>query len=411
MLFRFFYSIGIRGYAFLVWLASFFNPKAKLWIKGRKNIFAKISQLNIASENVIWFHVSSLGEFEQARPLIEKIKRQNTSKKILITFFSPSGYEIRKNYESADYVFYLPVDTKKNANLFLKLINPSLVFFVKYDFWVNYIQQIHKKNIPLFLVSGVFRRNQIFFKRKGKKYAEVLKCFNHFFVQDKESLFLLKNIGIETVTIAGDTRFDRVIEISEKSVDFNIIEEFAGNSICFVAGSTWPSDEKIISQFINSNVDDIKFIIAPHNIEENRIIDLLQLLNKKVVRYSKANLESVSEYQVLIIDNIGMLASIYKYGKIAYIGGGFGAGIHNILEAAVYGMPVIFGPNFKKFNEAKDLIELKAAFSITDSEEFNTIVKTFLSDLNFISATSEKAKNYVCKNKGASQVIMEHVFK
>lgn len=408
-MFKFIYSAGIISYSILIWLASFFNSKAKLWIQGRKGIFEKIEADKIAIKNVIWFHVSSLGEFEQARPIIEKIKKKNNSQKILLTFFSPSGYEIRKDFKLVDYVYYLPIDTIKNAKKFLKLINPKIVVFVKYDFWFNYIEQIYKKSIPLYLVSGIFREKQLFFKKIGKSYAKLLTYFTHLFVQDNVSVELLKSLEIKNVTLAGDTRFDRVIEIAEKSIDIDIVEKFKDNKTTIVVGSSWLVDEKIFTEFINLTYENIKFIIAPHHTEENRIIELLQLLKKKVVRFSKANMETVSDFQVLIIDNIGMLSSIYKYGNIAYIGGGFGTGIHNILEAAVYGMPIVFGPNYKKFNEAKQLIALKTAFPITNLEDFTRIMKTFLSDENFLASTSEKAKNYVYHNKGATEKIFEFI--
>lgn len=409
MVFNFFYSIGVKSYAFMILIASLFNKKAKLWLTGRKNILKNLKNENFISP--IWFHVSSLGEFEQARPIIEKIKKHFPTQQIILTFFSPSGYEIRKNYNQADFVYYLPIDTKKNAKLFLKIIEPKIVFFVKYDFWKNYIEQIYFNKIPLYLVSGIFREEQIFFKNIGKKYAEILKYFTRHFVQDQKSVDLLKSINIKNVTLAGDTRFDRVIEISEQSEKIEIIENFVGNKFCFIAGSTWLADEKILSEYINNQLKDIKFIIAPHDISENRIIEFLQLLKKNAVRFSKAEINTVNEYSVLIIDNMGMLSSIYKYAKIAYIGGGFGTGIHNVLEAAVYGMPVIFGPNYKKFNEAKDLIDLKAAFSIKNYTDFQNTIDMFMDDEVFLTSTSEKAKYYVGKNKGASQIVLNFVFK
>jgi 3-deoxy-D-manno-octulosonic-acid transferase len=408
-MFKFIYSIGIISYSVIIWLVSFFNSKAKLWIQGRKAVFDKIEADKIVSKNVIWFHVASLGEFEQARPLIEKIKNKNSAQKILLTFFSPSGYEIRKNYKFADYIHYLPIDTIKNAQKFLKLTNPKLVIFVKYDFWYNYIEQIYKKSIPLYLVSGIFREKQIFFKKSGKSYAKLLTYFTHLFVQDDISVDLMKSIGIGNVTKTGDTRFDRVIEIAEQSYEIEIVEKFKDNKTTLVVGSSWLADEKIFTEFINSTFEDIKFIIAPHHIEENRIIELLQLLNKKVVRFSKANIETVADFQVLIIDNIGMLSSIYKYGNIAYVGGGFGTGIHNILEAAVYGMPIVFGTNYKRFNEAKEMIAIKTAFSIDNLEDFTRIMKTFLSDENFLASTSQKAKNYVYQNKGATEIVLDFI--
>ena len=410
MFFRFIYSVGNIGYYVIVWFVAFFNNKAKLWIRGRRGVFEKIKKDNISEKGVIWFHVSSLGEFEQARPLIEKIKQKNSSDKILLTFFSPSGYEVKSNYKFADYIYYLPIDTKKNAVKFIKLVKPKLIFWVKYDFWFNYIEQIFENSIPLYLISGIFREKQIFFKKKGKKYANLLNYFTHLFVQDDISVELMKSMDILNVTKVGDTRFDRVIEIAEQSTEIEIVKTFVEDKLCLVVGSSWLADDKIITEFINSSSENIKFIIAPHNIEEERIVELLQLLNKKVIRFSKAELLNVADFQVLIIDNIGILSSVYKYGKIAYIGGGFGTGIHNILEAAVYGMPVVFGKNYKKFNEAKEMIALKTAFSISNSEEFNRTLNIFLSDENFMDRTAEKARDYVYQNKGATNKILNYVF-
>ena len=312
MFFRFFYKSTIIAYYVVAWIAAIFSVKAKKWIKSRKGIFEDIKVDNLSEKNVIWFHISSLGEFEQIRPFIEKFKQKYSSEKILITFFSPSGYEIRKNYEYADYVHYLPIDTQKNAIKFIEIVKPKIVFWAKYDFWFNYIEQVYKNSIPLFLISGLFRENQIFFKKIGKNYAKLLTYFTHSFVQDENSERLLKTLGISNVTVVGDTRIDRVIEIAEKSVDIELVEKFVDNKTCFVAGSSWLLDEKVISQFINFNHNDVKYIFAPHELEEDRIIQLLQMLNKKVVRFSKAKLENIADFQVLIVDNIGMLSSIYK---------------------------------------------------------------------------------------------------
>jgi len=408
-MFKLFYNFGINIYTFLVLIASIFNKKAKLWIKGRKKIFSKLKNYDFSKSKNIWFHVSSLGEFEQARPLIEKIKKQYPKYKIILTFFSPSGYEIRKTYNFADYISYLPSDTIRNSKKFITKINPKLVFFVKYDFWFNYLNQLHNKKIPTFLISGIFRKNQIFFKKIGKPYQKVLKFFDILFVQNQESIDLLKSINLSNAIITGDTRFDRVIEIAENSINIEIAEKFVMDKKCLIAGSTWLADEKILCEFINDCNNDFKFIIAPHQIEENHILELLLLLKKPTVRFSKANFDKITEYQVLIIDNIGMLSSIYKYGHVAYIGGGFGSGIHNILEASVYGIPVIFGPNFKKFNEAVEMINIKTAFSINFIEEFNQIAKPLLMDNFFRKNTAEKAKEFVYKNKGSSEKIMKKI--
>ncbi len=409
MLFNFIYTFVIKLYFLAVLIASIFNKKARLWIKGRKNWYENIVKIKDNIKNSYWFHVSSLGEFEQARPLIEKIKKQKPEQKIVLTFFSPSGFEIRKNYPLADYVTYIPLDTVKNAKKFIEIVKPQKVIFVKYDFWYNFIKLLHKKNIEIYLVSGIFRKNQFLFKKIAKKYRNLLFWFTHLFVQDDLSVEILMSNGLNNVTKCGDTRFDRVVEIAENSNDIEIVKKFVNEKFCIIAGSTWLEDENKLSEFFNNITKDIKLIIAPHNIEESRIIEILKLFNRKLVRFSKADLKNVSEFDILIIDNIGMLSSIYKYGKIAYIGGGFGYGIHNIIEAAVYGMPVIFGPKYKKFNEAIEMIKINAAFSINDSNDLKKYFNMFLNDNLFLENISEKAKNYVYSNKGASEFILKKI--
>lgn len=408
-MFEILYSFLIKIYNFLAILLSKFNKKINLWVKGRKNLLSNIKKANISETRNIWFHAASLGEFEQARPLIESIKKQYPYYKIVLTFFSPSGYEIRKDYKFADYVWYLPTDSKKNSKFFIKYINPEKVFFIKYDFWYFYLKTLSENKIPTYLVSGIFRKNQIFFKSYAKKYSAVLGFFNHLFVQNEVSANLLKNISVKNVTITGDTRFDRVISIAEKSENIDIVENFITNKQCIIAGSTWTQDEILLTKFINRSYN-IKFIIAPHEVAESNIINLLKMINRPVIRYSRAKDTDLSDYQVLIIDNIGLLASVYKYANIAYIGGGFGAGIHNILEAAVFGVPIIFGPKHSKFKEAEELIQLKAAFSIKTFDDLKKYFELFLNDHNFMEATSEKSRKYVYKNKGATMLIMKHVF-
>jgi len=407
-MFKFLYTIGIKLYYLLALIVSVFNKKAKQWVNGRKNIFRELENSKISKYENIWFHVSSLGEFEQARPLMEKIKQKHKDYKIVLTFFSPSGYEIRKNYEFADFVYYLPIDTRKNAENFISLVNPKKAFFVKYDFWYYYLKELNNKKIDIFLVSSIFLKNQIFFKAIGKWYANMLRFFTVLFVQNQESLDLLNSINIDNVIIAGDTRFDRVIEIAESTAENQIIKSFVGDEKCIIAGSTWFQDEQLLSRYIN-NSENLKLIIAPHEIHENHIVNLLQIINRPVVRYSRAERIELKDYEVMIIDNIGMLADIYKYGNIAYIGGGFGAGIHNIIEAAVHGMPIVFGPKFNKFNEAKEMIELKTAFSINNFMEIKTKFDLFISDDNYLETISQRAKDYVMKNKGASDIILDKV--
>ncbi|WP_316768668.1 3-deoxy-D-manno-octulosonic acid transferase [Pedobacter frigiditerrae] len=395
------YNIGIVMYGLIVKLASLFNEKAKLFVNGRKKIFENIAQKVNVKDRPIWFHFASLGEFEQGRPVLEKLKSENPSQKIVVTFFSPSGYEIRKNYALAD-VFYLPLDTSSNAKRFVELINPKSAIFTKYEFWFHYFKELHKNQIPLFLISGIFRSDQTFFKSYGGFYRNILKYVTHFFVQNEESVSLLKSIGINEVSLAGDTRFDRVYENAQQPKKLELIETFCGNSRVFIAGSTWPEDEKLLV-LLTEKYPDWKFIIAPHEIGENHIREIEGLF-PKATRFSVFSSKvSATSSQILIIDNIGMLSSLYQYGKLAYIGGGFGVGIHNTLEAAAFGLPVIFGPKYDKFQEAKDLIAIGAAKSISSADELIAAFEDFKAN----ERASADAKNYVKEKKGATEMIIE----
>ncbi|MCJ0742497.1 3-deoxy-D-manno-octulosonic acid transferase [Pedobacter montanisoli] len=402
---RVLYNIGIFFYGLIIKLLAAFNTKAKLFINGRKGIFTQIQNRLKPEDNPIWFHFASLGEFEQGRPVLEKLKSQLASTKIIITFFSPSGYEIRKNYPLADGIFYLPLDTPHNAKKFIETVNPKMAVFTKYEFWPNYFEALYTKHIPLYVISGIFRKNQIFFKWYGTFYRNVLKCVSHFFVQNKESLLLLNKIGLNNVDISGDTRFDRVYENAQNPKDLPIIKAFCEQSPILVAGSTWPDDEKLLVDLAEQNPD-WKLIIAPHEIHETHINAITTLFPNSVkfsdLRTSKANRQT----QTLIIDNIGMLSSLYQYGRIAYIGGGFGAGIHNTLEAVAFGMPVIFGPHYHKFQEAKDLIEINAAKSINDRTELAAAFEYFNKN-----SCGHLAKSYVINNTGATDKILQNIIK
>ncbi len=402
----FLYSLGLKFYYLIILLASLFNRKARLWIKGRKRIFDKIKNQIKTENNLLWFHASSLGEFEQGRPLIEALKNKDKSIKILLTFFSPSGYEIRKNYKTADYIFYLPLDTKKNAYKFVKLVNPSKAFFIKYEFWYHYLNQLQITNIPVYLVSANFRQNQVFFRWYGGWFRSILHKFTHIFVQNKKSEQLLKDIGLDNITIAGDTRFDRVAEIARQAKEIEIAQKFKQDSPVIIGGSTWDKDEEILVEFINTSSLNIKYIIAPHEIHESGIQRIIKSINKPVTRFSLANTGNINDYKVLIIDNIGMLSSLYRYADIAYIGGGFGIGIHNILEAATFGLPVVFGPNYGKFQEAVDLVEAGGAFSITDSGSLKNQFEDLLGKNKKIEA-GKIAREYVIKNQGATNIILK----
>lgn len=403
----FFYTLSLKFYQLAIFISSFFSKKAKQWIVGRQNIFERIEKSGVNQSKNIWFHVASLGEFEQGLPVMEKIRNQFPEHKIVLTFFSPSGYEVRKKTKAADFVFYLPMDSPKNAQKFIKLIKPEKAFFVKYEFWYFYLKNLSENKIPTYLFSAIFREKQHFFKWYGSLGRKMLSFFEHIFVQNQKSVELLAKIGIENVSIAGDTRFDRVAEIAQNSKKFEIVEQFSNTKFCFVAGSTWEADEKIIIDFINTKPENLKFIIAPHNISEKNILRITNLLQVDYSLYSNAKLEPVSQKQVLIIDNIGMLSSLYKYGQIAYIGGGFGTGIHNTLEAAVFGMPVIFGTNYQRFQEAVDLINKGAGLSISNFEEFENLLNLLLQDENLLKKKSEIAENYVKSKCGATDIILK----
>ena len=404
------YNIGLYLFKFLLYIVSPINVKAKQWILGRKKILHKIETQLKNNEQRVWFHAASLGEFEQGRPIIEALKSKNPEIKIVLTFFSPSGYEIQKNYKIADYIFYLPNDTKKNVKKFIELINPQYVVFIKYEFWYNYLKTLNQLNIPTYLVSAIFRKNQIFFKWYGSWYKKMLNYFSYFFVQNKESKQLLSKLNYNNVEITGDTRFDRVYEISKNIKSFPKIKEFCGNSKIFIAGSSWKADEDIFIKYINTNKQ-LKYIIAPHEIHKSNISRIINSINLKTIKYSEIKNTDISDYQVIIIDNVGLLSSLYQYGNIAYIGGGFGSGIHNILEAATFGLPIIFGTNYKKFKEATELINQKVAFPISDYNSFVKVINNLISDSNKYKQSVKNAKKYVEYNRGATNKIMNYLIR
>ena len=401
---RFIYSFSVHLYTFAIRLAALTgNNKAKLWISGRQLQKHHFSE-NHNDNQWLWFHVSSLGEFEQGRPLIEHYRSHNPEYKILLTFFSPSGFEVRKNYKEADLVLYLPSDRKCNARRLLKNFNIKTAFFVKYDFWFNYLHALNKSGIPLYLVSGIFRKKQHFFKWYGSWQRRQLAAFTHFFVQNEPSAELLKQIGYFNFTVTGDTRFDRVVKVAGEAKSFPEIEQFIQQQPVYMAGSSWEPDEKFIIQLIQKRTD-LKFIIVPHEIDEERIQNLLQSLPCKASLYTEKNLPDFANNRILIINTIGMLSSLYRYATIAHIGNGFGSGIHNTLEAAVYGVPVIFGPNHQKFQEAKDLIECGGGFSFTDETQYADICNKLFDNSDNRKTASEAAKQYVLKNAGATEMI------
>lgn len=403
------YNIGLSLVAFLVRLGAAFHRKLRLMRRGHRQTFHLLQERIDRSAQYIWFHAASLGEFEQARPLIESVKGEHPGYKILLTFFSPSGYEVRKDYPLADIVCYLPIDTKRNVLRFLDLAQPQMAIFIKYEFWYNYVHESFLRNIPVYLVSGLFRPDQIFFRKSRLQYGKMLQYYRHFFVQDEASAALLKKHQIHQVTVAGDTRIDRVIGIQKEAKQLPLIERFAENDgIVFVAGSSWAADEDIFIDYFNTHPV-IKLIIAPHEIHESHLAEIEKKLQRPSLRYSQITEENVSEPHCLIIDSFGLLSSIYRYGQIGYIGGGFGAGIHNLAEAAVYGIPVIFGPKYTKFREAHGLISHGGGFTISHQSEFDRQMDYFMQEPSARIEAGEKARTYIFSNAGATQKIMQHL--
>jgi len=409
------YSFIIFCLGLSIRLASVFNKKAASWVKGRKHYFAALdkvfasSPFNQPNRKLAWFHCASLGEFEQGRPIIEAFKQQHPDYLLLLTFYSPSGYEVRQGYAGADFIFYLPLDTPRNVRRFVETVRPDIVFYVKYEFWFNFLSYLQSKNIPVVLVSAIFRPDQHFFKGYGEWPRKILQGLSCIFVQDDDSKELLQFIGIENVVVSGDTRFDRVAAGAENMPAIPIAKEFAEGHTVLVAGSTWPADEKLIFKLLADNRQKLRLIIAPHEINAEHIELLMQKSGGKAVRFSKTNPVQVKNAEILIIDSIGMLSQLYQYGDLAYIGGGFGVGIHNILEPAAFGLPIFLGPNYSKFKEAKDLVEQKGAFEIRKPNELINKVDGLLMDKSQLLQASAICKNYVYKGRGATQIIMLHV--
>ncbi|MES2131746.1 MAG: glycosyltransferase N-terminal domain-containing protein [Bacteroidota bacterium] len=407
----FFYNLGIHLFKLALKLASPFNTKAKLWTEGRRGWRSNLKDAVAKNglEHSIWLHCASLGEFEQGRPVIEKIKKDFPDHKVVLTFFSPSGYEIQKNYPLADLVIYLPSDTPFNAKQFLSILQPKIAIFVKYEFWLNYLFELHKRSVPTFLISTVIKKHQTFFKWYGGNFRKALQTYHTIFTQDVYSLRLLKLLKVESGSLAGDTRFDRVLQIGSSPKSIPEIEQFSKNSFVVVAGSSWQKDEEYLIEsysVLKEKNPSLKLIIAPHEIDKNNIDQLKNLLYKYKIPFHlfSDNLTTYT-HSVLIVNAIGFLSSVYQYGTLAVIGGGFNNGIHNILEPTVYGLPVMFGPSFEKFNEAYELIDLKAAFVFADSKDLTNHLHNFISDPQELATASVLAKNYVLKNSGATDKI------
>ncbi|MBE9575362.1 3-deoxy-D-manno-octulosonic acid transferase [Flavobacterium proteolyticum] len=410
----FLYNLVVILASQLLKLVAHFSPKMKLFVDGRKSVFQTLSDKIQSSDKTIWFHAASLGEYEQGLPVIEAIKQQFPNHKIVVTFFSPSGYEVRKNNTVADVTVYLPLDTISNAKQFIQLVHPEMAFFIKYEYWPNYLNELKKQQIKTYLISGILRENQAFFKWYGGFYRNALKAFDYFFVQNESSKTLLQSIGFNNVKVSGDTRFDRVVSILERDNSLDFIEQFKDNKTTIVIGSSWPKDESLLVNYINQSSDDVKFIIAPHNIKQEQILNLKNQIQKKTILFSE-NVEtrliaSLQEYSVFIIDTIGILTKIYSYADIAYVGGGFGnPGVHNILEPATFGVPVVIGPNYSHFAEATALVNMEGCISIQNQIQLNEAFDLLLHNEDERLEKGHICSTFVQMNKGATQTIMNHI--
>lgn len=405
----FLYNLLTHLAGFVLKLAALFSPKLKLFVAGRKNVFADLSEKIKPEDKTIWFHAASLGEYEQGLPVMEQIRQQHPQHKIVLTFFSPSGYEIRKNTKAADVVVYLPMDTATNANQFMKLVHPEMAFFVKYEYWPNYLKELRRAGTPTYLISGIFREKQMFFKWYGGFYRQALRTFTHFFVQDSKSKELLKSIHFNNVTVSGDTRFDRVSEILERDNSLPFIEEFIDGKTTVVFGSSWPKDEAMFIDFIN-NSSNTKFIIAPHTIGADHITDIKNAITKKAVLFTEKESKNLAEYDVFIINTIGILGKIYSYADVAYVGGGFGtSGLHNILEPAAFGVPVVIGPNHEKFPEAAAMIHFGGCLEANDKAGLEEILAQLAQNDDYRNEAGHKARTFISMNRGAVDVIMKNI--
>ena len=406
----FIYNLIVQTVGFLLNIIVLFSPKMKLFVDGRKEVFTILQNKIAATDKTIWFHAASLGEYEQGLPVIEKIKIKYPNHKIVVTFFSPSGYEVRKNNTVADATVYLPLDTKANAKKFLQAIHPEQVFFIKYEYWPNYLKELKSQNIKTYLISGIFRKNQAFFKGYGGFYRNALKTFDYFFVQNESSKNLLQSIGFHNVKISGDTRFDRVVSILERDNSLDFIEQFKDAKTTIVVGSSWPKDENLLVDYINNAPNNVKFIIAPHNIKSEQIQDLKNSITKKTILFSEKENQKLSEFQVFIIDTIGILTKIYSYADIAYVGGGFGnPGVHNILEPATFGVPIIIGSNYSNFAEAIALVHQEGCISVSNTTEFYETLDNLIFNEDLRHEKGHICATFVQMNKGATEVILKHI--
>jgi 3-deoxy-D-manno-octulosonic-acid transferase len=406
----FIYTIIVQIANFLLKIIAFFSPKMKLFVEGRKPVFEILASKIRTEDKTIWFHAASLGEYEQGLPVIEKIKEKFPHHKIVISFFSPSGYEVRKNNTVADVTVYLPLDTKKNARQFLNLVHPELVFFIKYEYWPNYLNELQKLDTPTYLISGIFRENQMFFKWYGGFYRKALETFTYFFVQNESSKKLLFQLGKTNVAVSGDTRFDRVATILEKDNALDFIEAFKNETLTIVVGSSWPKDESLLVDFINQTNEKVKFIIAPHNIKSEQIQELKNAISKNAVLFSEKQNKNLADFDVFIIDTIGILTKIYSYAEIAFVGGGFGnPGVHNILEPATFGVPIVIGPNFSHFAEATALVNLEGCLSIANKNELSDAFSNLITNADIRHEKGHICSTFVQMNKGATNIILNQI--
>ena len=404
----FIYNILTHFTHHILKLVALFNPKIKLFIQGRKNVFQKLEESIAITDKTIWIHCASLGEFEQGLPILEELKKQYQNHKIIVSFFSPSGYEVKKNSTAADVIVYLPLDTRTNATRFLNIVHPEVAIFVKYEFWPNYLAELKQRNIQTLLVSGIFREDQAFFKSYGKWMQKSLQTFDHFFVQNETSKALLNNIHFKNVSVAGDTRFDRVSEILKRDNSLNFIEAFKQDNTTIVYGSSWSDDESIYIDYLNSSKN-IKHIIAPHDIKSHKIEKLKNSITKSVLLFSEKDDKNIAEYDVLIIDTIGLLTKIYSYADIAYVGGAFNTGLHNTLEPAVFGIPVVIGPDFQKFQEAVDLVHQKGILSVSNKELYTATINKLIASENYRLTTGEINSDYIYQQAGATMKILNYL--
>jgi 3-deoxy-D-manno-octulosonic-acid transferase len=406
----FLYNLFVYFSEFILKIIALFSPKIKLFVNGRKDVFKILASAINPKDKTLWFHAASLGEYEQGLPVMEKIKLQFPNHKIILTFFSPSGYEVRKNNTVADVTVYLPIDTIANAKEFLKLVHPELVFFIKYEYWPNYLNELKKANVKTYLISGIFRENHAFFKWYGGFYRNALKTFDYFFVQNESSKKLLQSIGYNNVKVSGDTRFDRVVSILERDNSLGFIEQFKDNTTTIVIGSSWPKDEAIVVNFINQTNENVKFIIAPHNIRSEQIQELKNSIIKKTVLFSEKENENLADFEVFIIDTIGILTKIYSYADIAYVGGGFGnPGVHNILEPATFGIPIVVGPNYSHFAEATALVNMEGCISITTQNDLNDTFNNLITNEDIRHEKGHICETFVQMNIGATDVVLRHI--